>query len=48
MEAARLRNLRDLIIPAHWQNIPVSHHSSRFYRGDEIRDLTLFSGIRQK
>ena len=24
MEAARLRNLRDLIIPAHWQNIPVS------------------------
>ena len=23
MEAARLRNLRDLIIPAHWQNIPV-------------------------
>ena len=26
MEAARLRNLRDLIIPAHWQNIPVSHN----------------------
>ena len=26
MEAARLRNLRDLIIPAHWQNIPVSQN----------------------
>ena len=42
MEAARLRNLRDLIIPAHWQNIPVSQNSPRFYRGYEIRDLTLF------
>ena len=28
MEAARLRNLRDLIIPAHWQNIPVSQNLS--------------------